>query len=74
MTDDTRFKRTPRHVSRLLLLGSTLVAFLLLAGACSSDSSSNDTTPTDDIVLDDRPSDANASSFGIDVAKPDWKK
>ena len=71
MTDETRFKRMPRHMSRLLLFGAALVSLVLIGAACSSDSSSNDTTPTDDIVLDERPSDANASSFGIDVAGGD---
>ena len=71
MTENTRFKRAPTHLSRWLFLGATIVALLLVVAACSSDSPSNDTTPTDDIVLDEPPSDANADPSGIDVAGGD---
>ncbi len=71
MTDDTRFKRMPTHMGRLLILGGAFVTLLLVAAACSGDSSSNDTTPTDDLVLEDPPGDANADPSGIEVGGGD---
>ena len=72
MTDETRFKRMPRHMSRLLLFGAALVSLVLIGAACSSDSSSNDTTPKDDGAVEQEvPSGTDSNTTGIEVAGGD---
>ena len=69
MTDETRFKRMPRQMRRLLLFGAALVSLVLIGAACSSDSSSNDTTPKDDGAVEQEvPSGTDSNTTGIEVA------
>ena len=72
MTDDTRFKRTPKQMGRLLLFGAALVSLVLIGAACSSDSSNNDTTPTDDGAVEQEvPSGTDSNTTGIEVGGGD---